>query len=425
MSTASVADSARIAGLVLGPALAQGVIRRRPSVTAYAARHELDARAADVLREMRRRYGSQPLRLRVPGRDFAVVLDPADVHDLLTRTPDPFSPATTEKTASLRHFQPHGVLVSRGRERAPRRVLNERALDAEHEHHRYAKAFTDLVERETEPLNTFLDKGNPLDWRLFAGVWWRVVRQITFGPAARDDRRLTAELGRLRSDANWAYLRPRRTHRRERFELAIRRYAADPDPHSLMAYAPDESAGQVPHWLFAFDAAGATAYRALALLATHPEAAERTDDEDFLRACVLDTVRLYPTTLVILRQAVQAAIVGGTPIPDGASLIIHSGFFHRDPVVLGDLADRFAPAAWLDGTAPAYPGLVPFSDGPARCPGRNLVELTASAVLAVLGRGPLRLRACAGRAPSTREPLPASLDHFTVRLSRPASAYAG
>ena len=60
--------------------------------------------------------------------------------------------------------------------------------------------------------------------------------------------------------------------------------------------------------------------------------------------------------------------------------------------------------------------LIPFSAGPAFCPGRHLALLMSSAMLsAVLGPGPARLeqpaRLDAGR------PLPGTLDNYTLRFA--------
>jgi hypothetical protein len=46
------------------------------------------------------------------------------------------------------------------------------------------------------------------------------------------------------------------------------------------------------------------------------------------------------------------------------------------------IADSYS--IWLDGRARQYPQLVPFSAGPAECPGRNVVLLTTSSLLAKL-----------------------------------------
>jgi cytochrome P450 len=415
--TATLADTARIAGAVLAPAVAEGLILRRPAVTRYAARHDLDGRAVRTLQQLRAKYGRAPLRLRVPGRRVFIVLDPPDVDDILARTPDPFAPATKEKKASLRHFQPLGVLISTGPDRQRRRKANEAALDTGRLVHRDAKAFLEVIERETDPLTALLESGRILSWDPFAAAWWRIVRQIVFGRAARDDTEITRELALLRSHANWAYLRPRHRGHQRRFEAAIRRYTSDPDPHSLIGQVPEEPATQAPHWLFAYDAAGATVFRAMALLATHPAAAARAADAEYARACLLDTVRLYPTTLVILREAIRTTAVGAAEIPAGGTLIIHSGFFHREPANY-PYANEFRPDAWLDGNAQPYPGVVPFSAGPAGCPGRDLVELTGAAAITALARPPLFLRAWTGPSLSPHRPLPAALDHFSLMFGR-------
>lgn len=52
--------------------------------------------------------------------------------------------------------------------------------------------------------------------------------------------------------------------------------------------------------------------------------------------------------------------------------MIFTPFFHRDTETLPH-ADRFAPEHWRDGAGHTPAALVPFSAGPARCPGRDLV----------------------------------------------------
>jgi cytochrome P450 len=59
--------------------------------------------------------------------------------------------------------------------------------------------------------------------------------------------------------------------------------------------------------------------------------------------------------------------------------------------------------------------LVPFSEGPVVCPGRNLVQLLTTAMLAAILentevrlRRPVRLK--------EGEPLPATLNHFGMRF---------
>src|SRR6266511_3312706 len=93
MPTASVPDTLRVLSTVLAPVLAQGPIIRRPRVLALAERLDADRRAGRLLRRLRTRYGSGPLRLRVPGRSVVVLLSPEDVRTVLLGTPEPYTPA--------------------------------------------------------------------------------------------------------------------------------------------------------------------------------------------------------------------------------------------------------------------------------------------------------------------------------------------
>ncbi|MCA1192127.1 cytochrome P450 [Saccharopolyspora sp. 6V] len=432
---ASAPDTARIAARVLLPTLATGVIVRRPRVMAFAERRQLDRSAIRLLAELRSRYGDGPLRLPIPGREFAVVLDPAQVRDVLRDSADRFTPANLEKRTALRHFQPHAVLISRGRARARRREFNEDVLEIDRPVHELGPRIAEITAEEGARLAE--QAGGRLDWDAFAAGWWRAVRHIVLGAGARDDRRLVELLNGLRSDANWAFLHPRRTARRREFDRRLRAHLSRAEPGSLAgAIARDSSdvdgADQVPHWLFVFDAAAMVAYRALAVLTAQPErlraVREEVDGADspmlpLLRSCVLESVRLWPTTPALLRDAVTEASWGGRTIPRGSGLFIYTPLFHRDRRTVPD-ADRFAPESWLDGAAQQHPGLVPFSAGPGRCPGENLVLLTASTLLAALLRGhEFRLDGEHELGPDG--PLPHTLDNFELEFRVAARAASG
>src|SRR6266545_2662491 len=361
MPTASVPDTLRVLSTVLAPVLAQGPIIRRPRVLALAERLDADRRAGRLLRRLRTRYGSGPLRLRVPGRSVVVLLSPEDVRTVLLGTPEPYTPANREKVAALSHFQPHGVLVSSGPLRAERRRVNEAVLDTGRPVHRLGADFAHAIRTETGTLP------DELDWAGFSAMWWRIVRRIVLGAGARDDDELTDLLTGLRRAAN--------------------------------------GAGQVPHWLFAFDAAGIAAYRALALVAADPGA---STDPAYLRAAVLESVRLWPTTMVILRDS--TAPVDG--FPAGTAYVIVSSYLHRDPAL--PYADRFAPEIWLDGRADDTGALVPFSAGPGTCPGRDLVLFTTGTLLDALLDGYL-FRPVPRLDPAG--PLPGTLDHTALRFA--------
>lgn len=421
---ASVADTLRVLVTVLAPTLSIGLIKRRPRAMRVAGLLGFDRAGIATLRSLRARYGHRPLLLRIPGRSVELPLCAEDVGRVLAATPDPFATSTVEKRAALAHFQPHGVLISRGAARDERRAFNDRVLRPDLGLHRLAPAMVGAVRGEAARL-----VGTEIDWPRFTETWWTVIRRIVLGESARKDHEITDLLGTLREAGNWAYLAPRDRAARERFQQRVADYVRAAEPGSLAAEVADtpaeygiDPAGQVPHWLFAFDAAGIVTYRALALLATHPQHGEAVREElrgtdltqpaelPYLRACVLESIRLWPTTPALLRETSRATAWG----PRGTTALIYTPFFHRDADTL-PYANRFSPRIRLDGTAAANPALVPFSAGTGECPGRNIVLLAASTMLATL----LAEHDATLIGPSPiRDPdlLPATLDHTVLRL---------
>ncbi|MEU4745957.1 cytochrome P450 [Actinosynnema sp. NPDC023658] len=387
MAVASRLDTGRAFAEVLLPTLAKGVVVRRPAVVAVAAKARTDAVAVATMRRFRERYGPEPLRLRVTGRSIAVLLDPVDVSRLLADSPTPFALATREKKAALAHFQPHGVLISTGEERARRRAVNDDVLRPDR------IDVPGIVSDEADLLLRHVRTAGELTWDAFAQAWWRAARRIVLGSSAREDVELTDLLRTLRGNANWAYLHPRRERLRKRFEERLRGHLERGEPGSLASLAPvDELLRQVPHWLFAFDAAGIATMRALAIGGEG-------------EAGIWESARLWPTTPVILRESTEPTRWHGTWLPAGTTFVVFVPYFHRDPDRLA-YADSYAPENW---PAPNDPGLVPFSGGPGICPGRDLVLVAGRTMLDAL-REHLDV-------PTLHAPLPTTLNHFGLTFT--------
>jgi cytochrome P450 len=330
-------------------------------VVAASERFDLDGRAVRRVQTLSEKYGRGPLMLNVPGRPMALILDPDDVHRVLEEAPEPFAPAETLKRQALSHFEPKVALISHGEERAQRRRLNEQALDSDHPVHRMAEAFLPVVREEATGL---LDQVRAGDGRLayqpFFEAWSRVVRRVVLGDSARDDTGLTELTEKLRGKANWAFLRP--IDKDGRAELLDQVQAAldRAEPGSLAAFMGQQPQGpgsepaqQVPQWLFAFDPAGMATFRALALLVSHPERlaeARREIDEPqdgaadltLLRATMLESLRLWPTTPMILRETTVDVAFDHGVMPAGTTVLIFAPFFHRDERHL-DFAHQYTP----------------------------------------------------------------------------------
>jgi cytochrome P450 len=402
--TASPKDTAAAAADVLLPFAARGAIARRPRIVGLAERMDADSRALRRMQRLRDRYGPGPVLLRTPVRSLAFILSAEHVHRVLNGTPEPFATANREKRAALSHFQPHGVLISDASDRAHRRPFNEAALDTHSPIHHLAGGFVAQVREEAEILLDVVDRTGRLTWDDFVTAWWRAVRRVLFGDAARDDHALTDMLTELRHDANWSYLKPKNSDLRARFERQLLGHIRRAEAGSLAELVANLPADertvphqQVPQWMFAFDPAGMTTFRSLALLAAHPAEFTRVRAEvegqdldkpqelPLLRGVVLESLRLWPTTPSVLRDTTAETTWEAGTLPAGTGVVIFAPLFHRDDQQL-PYAHRFAPDEWLrDRTDEDWP-LIPFSGGPGMCPGRNLVLLTTSTILASLVR---------------------------------------
>jgi cytochrome P450 len=429
---ASLLDTLALALDVFAPNVAKGAIIRRPAVVALAERLELDRRGVRRMQKLRDKYGQGPLMLRLPVRKQAVVLAPEHVHRVLNESPDPFSAASSEKRAALSHFEPQGVLVSEGPERAERRRFNEEALDHQRAVHRLADSFVPKVRQEAQRMLALArergDERAALDWDAYAQGWYRLVGRVVFGDTAGDDQELNDLTVHLRQAANWAVFHPKDRAAQARFFARIQSYLDQAEPGSLagrMASMPKktdtEPVQQVPQWLFAFDAAGMATFRALALLAAYPEhlarAREEIDDPSlqrpFLRATVLEALRLWPTTPMVLRQTTRETHWEQGRMPARTGVLVYAPFFHRDDQRL-PYADRFVPELWLQEDGHGDWPLIPFSEGPVGCPGRNLVLMLASTMLAALLDGRSLALAPGRRLDPAR--LPGTLDPYTLRF---------
>ncbi|UQA91405.1 cytochrome P450 [Streptomyces halobius] len=443
---ASILETVLLGTNILIPTLAQGAILRRPRMVRLAARFDTNRRANRTLTRLRRRHGAGPVSVTIPGRRVLLLLSPQDARHLFTSTPATLTPANREKTGGLRHFEPDGVLISPNEDRPERRAFNESVLDWDTPAHRLFPALTPRIREEAQALLALHhSSGRPLDWDDFSAAFWRIIRRVVLGDAARDDHRITELLATLRADANWLNLLKPKDRTRDAFLARVRAYVDSAEPDSLaalVAATPSTEAakpeGQIPHWLFAYDAAAIATYSALALLASHPEHADRVRTEidatdptqpatadalPLLRACILESLRLWPTSLAILRDTTaETTWHNGTTTPADTGVVYYSSFFHRDAQHLPH-ADQFEPDAWLDGRNKDNWALAPFSHGPAKCPGQDLVLFTAATLLASLLRGHKAFLLLPRRPLAPPVPLPHTINHTSLRFALTPSSH--
>ena len=392
LPSASLVESVRFNQTVILPNALQGLFRPRPGAVGAATRLNVVGQAVRLMTGLRRKYAPGPLWIRVMADRALLMLEVDQVRRVLEGSPHPFASDPEAKRKGMGHFQPDALTLSRGDLWENRRGFTETVLDTSKPDHFVAVAREEVATLLEE------EKGSAFDYDMLHLAFRRLVRRIVLGDTARDDEELSEMLADMMAKANGLPGEPS-----ERLGPLLQRigsYVERAEPGSLVSRfgeAPSDAdtrvEGQIQHWLFAMqDTLCANALRALALLATHPAQRERAvGDERYLRACLEEAMRLWPTTPMLSRETLVELRWDGEVLPPGTQALIVNNFHHRDPERL-DYADRFAPEAWTEGDAGEDWGFNHFSHGPQGCPGASLALLLGTCVLdELLTRRDLRL----------------------------------
>ncbi|MFD9411169.1 cytochrome P450 [Streptomyces sp. NPDC059989] len=340
------------------------------------------ARSSAALRALRARHGDAPVLLRTrSGETVLVLLDP---RDLCRFYAEPVSPQRRIDAGALAA----GVL----------------AAVVEEARHLTASGTLELA-------------------RAHRAVG-RAARRIVLGDAAAEDEELAGWLRRSRPDGPGPGLR-----KGSPYDLAgsrIREYAGRADASTLVARAgaPDP-AGQARQWLLAMDSIPATLLRTLLLLGAHPAEQDAVGAEAAagaagggelprLRACVRESLRLYPAVPELIRVTSAETDWRGVRCPAGTSVLLPAAFHQRDPERV-PAAHVFVPGRWKNPAADHDTRMAPFGHGGGRCPGDELGLLITAAFCAEVLRGH-RIGA-ARPVLDPVGPLPTTLDPHGIRLT--------
>ncbi len=421
-SGASLYENARFNALVIVPNALQGVFKPRRNAVAAATAANLDGHAIGLLAGMRRGHSGGPVWVRVVRDRALLLLTPADVHRALEASPDPFASDPKPKKDGMTAFQPDALTISRGENWRKRRAFTEAVLDTGGPLEGLAERFAGVAAEEADALALaeHAEGKDELRWDPWNEAFRRIARRVILGDSAADDADISERLGEMMGEANGMPGKP--SARYPGLISRLGEYVAAAEEGSLVsrfAAAPADAetkpVAQLPHWLFATgDTLAINAYRALALLATHPAQRERAlEDPAYLEACLEEAMRLWPTTKMLARETLAETEWGGVSVPAGTQVLIPNTFLHRDRE-RHDWADRLVPERWLDGSAAGDWSFNHFSRGPQGCPGTAIARLAGSAALSTLLRG--REVELVSTSLDPAKPLPAMLDFFALRF---------
>jgi cytochrome P450 len=437
---ASLLENARFTLTYALPSLLRGAVIPQPVWTELATRLNTGQWAVTTVERLSERHGGRSLLLRGVLGETLLILTTEDVRRVLDSPVEVFALDAREKQRALEPFAPDALNASPPALHGQRRPFNEAVLDYGHEPHRLAERFLAIVGEE---ITAMLGTATVLDYERSLAGFRRISRRCVLGESAADDTELSEEHSRLRGDGNWLGLkvwnRGRDARLRASMDERIRAYVDAAEPGTLVSLFPSAPQaretvpnGQVPFWLMALDAVRTVVANALALIATHPAAraealeeiaaADRTHgrgtvaglaDLRFVRACIQESIRLWPAAPTLVRRTTTETEWHGTIVPAGTRVLIPAAVFHRARRL--PYANRLAPEIWLDGSGDADWSLNLFSRGRAQCAGRNLALVVSTASLAELLRqaefGLLRPKLSPGR------PLPYAINPLATRFA--------
>ncbi|MFD3807154.1 cytochrome P450 [Streptomyces sp. NPDC058611] len=409
-------------------ALVRGLVGTRPR------RADTVRASAGTLHALRTRHGYAPLLLRTrAGRTVLVLLDPRDLGRFYAEPPSVLAAEPPEKCRGPYAADSAGADCGHGELRPERRRIDAEALVPGFPVHPSYEALLTLLAEEARQLTA----AGTLELARARHTVDRVARRIVLGHAAAGDEQLTGWLRQLRAGggrpAPGAGPGPRtgRTRGaarslRAKADDRIREYARLADRDTLIGRAAlhPGALGRAHQWLAALDALPETLLRTLLLLGAHPAEQRRAATEaaaaaapgelPWLRACVRESLRLYPVVPDLIRVTRTETVWHGVRHPAGTAVLLPAAFHQRDPEHV-PAAHAFVPGRWKDQGADQDIRMAPFGHGGGRCPGDQLGLMVTAALCAELLRS--------HRIEATRPvldpvgPLPETLDPHGIRLT--------
>ncbi|KAG9143362.1 hypothetical protein Leryth_022207 [Lithospermum erythrorhizon] len=114
----------------------------------------------------------------------------------------------------------------------------------------------------------------------------------------------------------------------------------------------------------------------------HPTA-ENIAELKLINVIMNETMRLYPTSVMLMRQTSKNVKIGSLDIPADTQFYLAMTAVHHDPEIWGEDANEFNPLRFLDSRK-HLASYFPFGLGPRVCVGQNLAIIEVKVVLAMI-----------------------------------------
>lgn len=156
-------------------------------------------------------------------------------------------------------------------------------------------------------------------------------------------------------------------------------------------------------------------------LGRHPAVHERlrsADDADALTHVVSETLRLWPPSWMLGRDAAEGIPFGDWEMPKGSVVMVSSWVTHRVSPTFAPTGGDFRPERWIDA-APQRGEYVPFGGGPRWCVGAKFAERELSTVLGEIVRNSTMRIQLSGTELTVNERRTLTPEGFSMRFHVP------
>ncbi|MFG3256927.1 cytochrome P450 [Streptomyces sp. NPDC048172] len=376
---------------------------RRPPSTGHSPARMVEAYERDRLGHLRAAFEEHgPVVELSPGT--VLVAEPNAAHEVLRRTNTDFLTAANLMLEDMETQKGDPVLEEwmDGR----RRMQAAMATDLFTEHRQWlAEQTGELADRWARQgeVRAAVDDLERMMGRSFVRFWFgtRSVPRVSDAVSTLLKALLPIVASPFRFPAPVRAVMPRfvRAHRaRRRLVDEIREAMAAPGSGGLAdrlaeAETPPELLVRmlVSNGIASYGVPAAALTWSMTELARHPEAAEETaesvrafgrddDSPDEVRRVLDESLRLWPPTWLLFRNACGEQVCGEWQLPADCAVMVSPYVIHRTAECYGDDPDAFRPARWRDLT-PDRGAFLPFGAGPRMCVGARLARAELETVL--------------------------------------------
>ena len=332
--------------------------------------------------------------LNIFGTEMFLVKNIESIRQILDNSPKIFGVGRF-KYNFFKTFMRYNVGISEGIEWKERRKLNEKVLIHDHLH-KYANYHNNIIQ-------TALSKSLPQNFKEFEEMSKKIIAEIVF-----NRRTIPIEIFEVFKEANSMravidpdYKLP--TSLRDTFRNFIWKELKNPRPNSLLSLCyksvlkKEELIDQVPHWIFPLGGiVHSNCPRVLTYLCKNNNIMEKLKDElkqidltdsfaiynaKYLRRCILETLRSNnPVTSTFRTLLEDFRFEDGVFFKKNTQFVILNNGVMRDESCFQN-PNSFIPERWTGHKEKKYCSLM-FSQGPQRCPGKELAIFLMSSFIA-------------------------------------------